>query len=925
MKRLEDLDDLIPEPDPVQEESLPDDPLEWARWYVSCGISVIPIRPDGTKAPALSSWSPYRERIATDAELKQWFDGAGMFAAGIGIVTGSISGDLVMFEAETDEGLYALESAMEDHGLTHIWHKLELRVRSGGGGTHIYYRCPGACGSNTKLAQKSKADGGKPIIETRSEGGYAVAPGSGQATHNKGRYMLESGTFESIPILSPEEQDALFCVARTLDERVEEHQPATRTMPSPDRNGELRPGDDFVSRCTVEQLCELLEKHGWHSRRHTPRSCYLTRPGKAARDGSSGAVLEPNARSPVAMFYCHTTSTDFEAGAYNPFAVFAMLEHGGDFAEAASALRSMGYGEALSPLKPLKPSDVVGASSGTLSPLKPLKPLGMDSRGGNRLSSRYYSRETHLYSTNGFNGDNGENAVFEPSDPWDGDFVTVADEAPCSWPEAPASIANALRTELFAATVGVPLEMFAPLQIATIAACAQGRVAVAHPNRHREALCVWVAAIAAPGSRKSGAVNTLSRPLHEIERELLDESKPKRNEWESKARKLRKALTEAEHRKPSGSPIEDSEEERIAAREVLEMHEAEVPKSPAFLLQDFTPEALDQAMHEGESRVAVFDPEATLFVAFANPRHGKASNDANLCKYFSSEPVRVNRKGGADGIRTSYHIESGVVTLCLASQPSKVKEVLENEHLMGSGFALRFLFSKVPYFRPQRNTPDPSQIEAWWARLLRDLWEGLPPGGKISEIPVLRLGPDAEAAYDEYTESVEASREVSGESMQSWMGKAVGYCLRLAANLHLAVHRAKGLDIPISGETMRYAVELMGYFEAHARLLIERSADRTLSDVIRFAEVLGKPRKRNLIAGIRDADGIVSFSDLTRELRPMSRDRIEEGILAFEEIGWARAMKRQNAKGRAGRSWQIRREAFDEMMRIAERSREGTA
>lgn len=903
---------------PGSESDFPEDPLVWARWYRSLGISIIPVKPDGTKAPAIA-WSPYRARLATDEELRQWFDGGAMFSAGIGIVTGKQSGDLVMIEAETQGALDAFAEAMGDHGLSQIWNRLDLRVRSGGGGCHIYYRCPDACGTNVKLAQKPKDAGGSVLIETRAEGGYAVAPGSPLGTHRQGPYRLESGTFERIPALSPEEQKALFLVAGTLDQRSRE------PMRAPATHGQdegLSPGDDFNNRCTADQHCGLLEKHGWHSRKQTPRGYSITRPGKSARDGSSGAVLEPREGVPMPMFYCHTTSTDFEQGAYSPFATFAILEHGGNYSEAAAELRRQGYGE---PITAIKTNGHGGGGGGSLDPINPIKPTVLDTIGGRIESRRYYSKKPPVYKGFGFNGENGENASFDASDPWDAEFNPVAEEAPPAWPQAPDSIVNALRAEAFARTIGVSLELFAPLQIATIAGCAQGRVAVAHPNQYREALCVWVASIGAPGSRKSSATKALSKPLEAIEREAIEESRSARNEWESKCRKLRRILTEAENKKPSM----DSEDERICARETLEMHESERPRSPAFLLQDFTPEALDQAMHEGEERVVVFDPEATLFVAFANPRHGRVSNDANICKYFGSEPVRVNRKGGADGGRTSYHIESGSLTLCIGSQPSKVRAVLDNEHLMGSGFALRFLFSKPPYFTPDRSKLDPkvkADIERWWDRLLRDLWHGLPPGGKLSEVPALHLGPEAEAVYDEYADRVEASHEVSGEAMQSWLAKAVGYSLRIAAVLHLAVHRGARLDAPISEETMRYAVDLMGYFEAHSRLLIERSSDRTVSDVIRFAELLGKPRKRDFISRIRAEDGIVSFSDLTRELRPMDRDRIEEGILAFEDIGWARQLKRpKDAKGRAGRSWQIRPEAFDEMVRLGDPSRNSTA
>ena len=40
----------------------------------AAGLSIIPIKPDGTKAPAIPSWKQYQDRIAASAELFEWFE-----------------------------------------------------------------------------------------------------------------------------------------------------------------------------------------------------------------------------------------------------------------------------------------------------------------------------------------------------------------------------------------------------------------------------------------------------------------------------------------------------------------------------------------------------------------------------------------------------------------------------------------------------------------------------------------------------------------------------------------------------------------------------------------------------------------------------------------------------------------------------------
>jgi len=42
---------------------------ETAKRYVDAGLSVIPVRADGSKAPAIGSWKQFQERRPTAEEL----------------------------------------------------------------------------------------------------------------------------------------------------------------------------------------------------------------------------------------------------------------------------------------------------------------------------------------------------------------------------------------------------------------------------------------------------------------------------------------------------------------------------------------------------------------------------------------------------------------------------------------------------------------------------------------------------------------------------------------------------------------------------------------------------------------------------------------------------------------------------------------
>jgi hypothetical protein len=102
------------------------------------------------------------------------------------------------------------------------------------------------------------------------------------------------------------------------------------------------PGGDFN---TSAEWPGLLEPHGWVCTGISDETTHWRRPGKATGiSATTGFCKSPNGYD---LFYNFSSNAPpFESGkAYSRFAVYALLEHGGDFKEAAKALRKAGYGE----------------------------------------------------------------------------------------------------------------------------------------------------------------------------------------------------------------------------------------------------------------------------------------------------------------------------------------------------------------------------------------------------------------------------------------------------------------------------------------------------------------------------------------------------------------------------------------------------
>jgi hypothetical protein len=130
--------------------------------YTGRGWSIIPIR-RGDKRP-LVRWEEFQHRRPGAAETRDWF--RTWPDAGIGIVTGIVSG-LVVFDVDVRHGGdIALEQLEREHGRL----PTTVECRTGGGGRHLYFAHPGGLVRNKV--------GLAPGIDIRADGGYVVAPPS---------------------------------------------------------------------------------------------------------------------------------------------------------------------------------------------------------------------------------------------------------------------------------------------------------------------------------------------------------------------------------------------------------------------------------------------------------------------------------------------------------------------------------------------------------------------------------------------------------------------------------------------------------------------------------------------------------------------------------------------------------------------------
>src|SRR5215216_2380940 len=131
-------------------------PIGAVAWY-QAGYMPLPVKADGSKAPAVATWTQYQKQRPSLAEIIELFK---IDSDGLGLLCGEISGGLEMLELEgraVDEGyLDRLGQAFADH----TEEMLAVRILTGyaertpSGGLHFYYRVQGHPKRNTKLARR---------------------------------------------------------------------------------------------------------------------------------------------------------------------------------------------------------------------------------------------------------------------------------------------------------------------------------------------------------------------------------------------------------------------------------------------------------------------------------------------------------------------------------------------------------------------------------------------------------------------------------------------------------------------------------------------------------------------------------------------------------------------------------------------------
>lgn len=338
-----------------------------AREIVAGGISVIPIRLDGSKQPFWSrlptvdqtfldpslpeeqreklsqsqpgkrKWVSYQYRLPTEKELHRFF----LRSAGIGMCTGVASGgmEVIDFDENADEIFHQWKESLSRE----IRGKLCV-VETGGLGFHVLYRCE-RIGGNFKLAMDVESK--ITFIETRGQGGYVVGVGSPLEVHAGGYpYVQVAGApLPELPTMTPDERKELFVAAARFDQRQRVldvyAKKRARALTSPVDDLDLsKPWNDFD---VNGSWSDILRPAGWSS----SDGKRWVRPGK--RGGISAVVVPAtNGCEVLTVFSSNAGALAPISGSYKSWgktSALAALCFGGDRSAACKQILKEGFGK----------------------------------------------------------------------------------------------------------------------------------------------------------------------------------------------------------------------------------------------------------------------------------------------------------------------------------------------------------------------------------------------------------------------------------------------------------------------------------------------------------------------------------------------------------------------------------------------------
>ena len=319
----------------------------------------------------------------------------------------------------------------------------------------------------------------------------------------------------------------------------------------------------------------------------------------------------------------------------------------------------------------------------------------------------------------------------------------------------------------------------------------------------REPLNLFVAVLMEPGNRKSAVFADATKPLRELETELMETGKSSIARLRSKYRQAESRLRLLEQEAAKG----DMKSEQAALDLAEELAGRVEPALPQLIADDATPEKLAMIMAQQAGRIASMSPEGGVFDLMAGQYSKSGLPQFTLyLKGHAGEDLITDRIS-----RASVRVIRPAMTCAYAIQPMIIEGLAKNPAFRGRGLLGRFLYAYPKSWLGSRQVDPPPVAETSreeYRNLIRRLHHA-------ESERTLSLTGDALLRFRSWQQEIEAMLADGGEMelMTDWGAKLAGATLRLAGILHCVKQGPVG-NIDIS--TVSSAIGIASYLIPHA-------------------------------------------------------------------------------------------------------------
>lgn len=416
------------------------------------------------------------------------------------------------------------------------------------------------------------------------------------------------------------------------------------------------------------------------------------------------------------------------------------------------------------------------------------------------------------------------------------------------WSVPDTTVLNAGRRE----PVPMPTEMFGGVQqlladiaegasttidypaLGFLAACAsliggKRRVKPYSTSAWSEPCILWVGAVGDPSTRKSPALDAVTGPLRELERDKAEEHQANLRTWQEQSEcakaakkdwqdKLAKAVKEGFP--PPGMPDEAAEPVEPVRRRTI--------------IMDATPEAVGAILEGNPQGTLHFRDELAGWLQSFD-RYSPGGREFWL-EAYGGRPFTIDRKSAIKG---PILIPFNGVSVCGGIQPAKMADALLSSP--DDGLVARFLWGwpdKLPMVRRPRQAADMAALESVYRRLEGLSW-GQDADGRDSAV-TLPLSDDAADIFERWEQDNAGLDETASALFKSFVGKMNGVVLRLALVAELVAWAWNGETEP-SEVSATSLIAAAAFVDDYAKPMAERVyGDASLPKVERNAAVLAR-------------------------------------------------------------------------------------